>query len=85
MTQKMTTEDIDYMVENAHDIQFHHFEGTTTIVCLLTLENGFSIVGSAACINMEDFDVDLGEETALGEAKEKIWELEGYRRKVSAL
>ena len=79
---RITEEEVDYMVENAEDIQFYHFQGTTTIVCLLTLENGFSIVGSGACINMADFDQNMGEEIALNKAKEQIWELEGYRRKV---
>lgn len=82
MTSKVTENEVDYMVENAKDIQFHQFPGTTTIVCLLTLENGFSIVGEASCIHIEDFDIDDCEVSALNDAKRQIWKLEWYKREV---
>lgn len=58
--------------------QFHAFPGTTTTVCLLTLKNDFSVVGTSACASPENFDPGLGERIARDKAVDKIWQLEGY-------
>lgn len=59
-------------------ISYYHFEGTTVTVCLLTLENGFTVLGESACASKENFREDLGRNLALEDAKDKIWKLEGY-------
>ena len=61
--------------------QFHHFVGTTTIVCLLTLQNGFTVSGESACASPENFDEEIGQDIAFNNARDKIWVLEGYRLK----
>lgn len=58
--------------------QFHTFEGTCTMVCLLTLKNGFTVTGESACASPENFDQEIGEEIAYDNARDKIWQLEGY-------
>lgn len=65
---------------------YHVFPGTTVTVCLLTLRNGFSVVGQAAAASIGNFDIDLGRKIARENAREKIWQLEGYllREKLSA-
>lgn len=57
---------------------YHVFPGTTTTVCLLTLENGFSVVGESACASPENFNAELGRKIAYDNARNKIWQLEGY-------
>lgn len=57
---------------------FHHFPGTTTVVCLLTLRNGFTVTGRTACASPENFNEDLGRRIAYEDARSKVWELEGY-------
>lgn len=57
---------------------YHRFEGTTFIVCLLTLKNGFNVTGESACASPENFDEELGRKIARGNAVQKIWALEGY-------
>lgn len=52
--------------------------GTTMTVCCLTLVNGFSVIGSSAAASPENFDAELGRKIAHAEARDKIWELEGY-------
>lgn len=52
--------------------------GQKTTVCLLTLENGFEIVGTSACVDPTTFDLDLGKKYAKERALNKVWELEGY-------
>lgn len=47
-------------------------------ICILTLENGFTVTGESACASPENFDLKIGREIAYKNAREKIWELEGY-------
>ena len=52
-------------------------DGRTTL-CMLTLENGYTIRGESSCVSIENFNVALGEKYAYENAVEKIWPLEGY-------
>ncbi|MEJ5142781.1 Gp49 family protein [Gluconobacter albidus] len=60
------------------DEQYHVFPGTTLTVCVLHLENGFTVTGESACASPENFDKEIGRKIARGNAREKIWQLEGY-------
>lgn len=54
------------------------FSGRLT-VCVLTLANGFLVTGESSCVDAANFDADLGKKLARQKARDKIWELEGYR------
>lgn len=58
--------------------QYHVFPNTTFTACLLTLENGYTVLGESACASKANFDADLGRKIARDNAKNKIWQLEGY-------
>lgn len=58
--------------------QYHVFPGTTVTVCCITLRNGFTVVGESACADPANFDEDLGRKIAYDNARNKIWQLEGY-------
>ncbi len=60
---------------------YHVFPGTTLTVCCLTLRNGFQVSGTSAAASPENFDQAIGRTIARKNAREKIWELEGYRLK----
>lgn len=64
---------------------YHVFPGTTVTVCCLELKNGYNVLGESACASPENFDRDLGMKLARDNAKNKIWQLEGYalREKLS--
>ena len=55
-------------------------------VCVLTLQNGFLVTGESSCVSAENFDADLGRKIARDNAKNKVWELEGYalRQRIAA-
>ena len=55
----------------------HRLTGTLTI-CVLTLTNGFTVVGKSACASPENYREDLGEHYAREDAKRQIWALEAY-------
>jgi len=57
---------------------YHVFPGTTVTVCLLTLENGFSITGESAAVSMANFDEEIGRKVSRQHARDQMWKLEGY-------
>ena len=57
---------------------YHVPRGTTLTLCVLTLKNGFTVVGESACASPENFDTEIGERLARDNAINKIWPLEGY-------
>lgn len=65
--------------------QYHVFPNTTFTACLLTLKNGYTVIGESACASPENFDAALGRRIARDNAFNKIWALEGYllRQKLS--
>lgn len=57
---------------------FHRFEGTTMIVCAITLHNGFIVIGQSRPACDELFDEQQGRDLAYNDAREKIWGYLGY-------
>jgi len=57
--------------------EFHRLTDVLT-VCVLTLQNGFTVTGESACASPENYDQQIGEKIAKENAREKIWALEGY-------
>lgn len=72
---KITADNIEDVIIDEQYMQM----GIKTVVCLLTLKNGFEIVGNGSCVDPENFDWELGKKVARNRAKEQIWMLEGYR------
>lgn len=46
--------------------------------CVLVLKNGFTVTGESACASPENFDAEIGKKIAYDNARNKIWQLEGY-------
>jgi hypothetical protein len=59
---------------------YHHFPGTTAMVCCLTLYNGFTVLGTSTCICADTFDEEIGRRLAREQAVRKVLELEGYKQ-----
>ena len=74
MNKKMTEEDIESTIESEE----YSKVGYKTTLCMMTLKNGFEVVGSSACVNASDYDHEIGSEFARKRAMDKVWELEGY-------
>ena len=56
--------------------------GYKTTICLLTLANGFEIVGTAACVDPKDFDFNLGKTLAHNNALDKLGEYQGLLKQI---
>lgn len=72
---RLTPQDIDALVMDAH---YWRVPGDTMIVCALTLVNGYTVIGEAACVASENFDEEIGQKIARDKARDKIWALAGY-------
>ena len=59
-------------------VKYHVFENTTMTVCCIVLNNGFCVTGESAAASMDNFDKEIGKKIAFGNARDKIWMLEGY-------
>lgn len=58
--------------------EYFVFESTKKTICQLTLVNGFSVTGEAGVVSPENFNEEIGRDVARKNAREKIWQLEGY-------
>lgn len=56
----------------------HHPALDQLTICVLTLKNGFTVIGESACASPENFDAEIGQRIARENAKQKVWLLEGY-------
>lgn len=52
-------------------------DGKSTI-CILSLQNGYTIKGLSACVDASNFDMETGRKIAREDAVRQIWPLEGY-------
>lgn len=53
-------------------------DGRTT-VCLLTLDNGYTVRGESSCVDKANYDREVGEQWAFKDAFRKVWPLLGFR------
>jgi hypothetical protein len=72
---RITPEKIDATIREEY---FHVVPGSCLTLCVLTLQNGFTVTGESACASPENFNEELGRKISRDRAKEKIWALEGY-------
>lgn len=47
-------------------------------ICILVMENGFTIIGKAAPASPANFDRELGKKLAYEDAIRQLWPMEGY-------
>ena len=75
MSNKVTLDQIHAKIKSESYIVLP--DGRTTL-CMLVLENGFTINGTSACVDAANFDINLGRRYAHEDAIRQIWPLEGY-------
>lgn len=72
---RLTPDHIDSVIV---DETYTNLPDGRTVICQLTLKNGYTIDGKSACVSKENFNQEIGNKIARQNAREKIWELEGY-------
>lgn len=74
INNKLTKEAIENLIVKKDFI----IVGNKTTICTLTLVNKFEVVGQSACIDVANFDKELGEKFAYEQALEKLFEFQAY-------
>lgn len=71
---RVTKEDIEAHIVST---EFTKFSDTVTI-CNITLDNGYSVRGESACVNVDNYDQEIGETIAQRNAFNQLWPLYGF-------
>ena len=71
---RLTPDIIDSLIKEK---SFHRLTDVLT-VCVLTLQNTFTVTGESACASLANYNQKIGEDIAFTNARDKIWPLEGY-------
>lgn len=69
------------MQANIKKVDYIVHEGTQLTICILTLQNGYTVTGESACADPANFQKDIGERISRENAEKKIWGLMGYALK----
>ena len=72
---RLTPQDVDDAIKHE---TYTTLPSGKVMVCELTLQNGFTVRGEAAVVSKENFNEDIGRKISRENARNKIWELEGY-------
>ena len=72
---KVTKEIINSRISG---VVYHVIPDTTITMCVITMANGYDVIGYSACVDSTNFDAALGQKYSYEDAYEKIWPLEGY-------
>ncbi|WP_313956206.1 Gp49 family protein [Bacillus nitratireducens] len=73
---KVTVEQVNKIMRQAKVLVSTEFEKCTVVT--VKLPNGFTITESSGCVDVANYDVNLGTEICLKKIRNKVWELEGY-------
>lgn len=58
--------------------------GNKTTVAVVRIRNGFEVTGTSACVNPDDFDMEIGQHFALVDALSKLDGFLGFSRQEEA-
>ncbi len=72
---RLKPQDIDNAIVN---VTYTMLPSQKCMVCEITLRNGFTVRGESAVVSKENFREELGKNISYEQARNKIWELEGY-------
>ena len=67
---------IEYLNSLVDEAEYVH-QGLLTI-CTITLKNGYKLAGTSICVDEQSYDPLIGDNCALANALDKLWEMESY-------
>lgn len=77
---RVTEEQIKERIAKVHYITFTEDDNATPVgtLCLMRMQNGFTVTGFSAAASAENFDPEVGQRYAYENAFKQLWPLEGY-------
>ena len=73
--QRVTEAGIKDRIEH---VEYTRLGGGTLTVCLITVNNGFQVIGESACADPENYNKEIGQKIAFDNAFKKLWPLFGF-------
>lgn len=73
---KVNEADIDAAITSSEFVLLP--DGRTTI-CIITMDNGFTVRGESSCVDIANYNKEKGEAVAFENARNKLWLLLGFR------
>lgn len=70
----ITQKDVDNFISKVEAIKM----GDKTTVTQATLKNGFLMVAGSACVELKNFDLEIGKQCCMERIKNNIWEFLGF-------
>jgi benzoyl-CoA reductase/2-hydroxyglutaryl-CoA dehydratase subunit BcrC/BadD/HgdB len=71
---KITEQSIKDKIERVH-----YIEHDRLTICIITMFNGFDVVGVSKSASAANHDSEVGKRYAFDNAFKQLWQLEGYR------
>lgn len=90
---RVSLKDIEASILKRYDVRANNAVGTSMVfgpngkpqdalsllsICILVLENGFSVIGKSAPASADNFDAELGKRFAYEDAVRQVWPLMGF-------
>ncbi len=75
---KLTPDYVNSIIDHEFYIIPSEDSPSTLTICVMTLKNGFEVIGQSACCSREIYNEEVGKIEARKKAVDKIWPLEGY-------
>ena len=69
-----------YLQRHIKETNYYRY-GDTGMLCVLTLQNGYTVTGTSGCIDPTIFDEDIGKRIAYDNAFDELWKILGYGEK----
>ena len=72
---KLTLENINAKIKSE---TYTRLPSGKVLICELTLENGFSVLGEASVVDVNNYNEAIGKQISREKAVSNIWLVEGY-------
>ena len=61
---------VDSMIDRK---EFWRVPGTAMTVCCIVLKNGFTVVGTASCVDVRNYNEELSKELSFSKARDEVF------------
>lgn len=73
---RVTPEMVDRAIQKA---EYTILQDGRTTICLITLDNGFTVRGESSCVNASNFNAEFGQRAAYDDARRHVWAFLAFR------
>lgn len=68
----------DFLIQQIKHQQYTVLGDKKITHCTITVLNGFTFTGEAVCVDVSNYNQEIGEEIAFANAFDKMWQVYGF-------